>query len=223
MSEQTLDAFLFYRSYRDALNGMTKKDQLETLLAIIDYALYGVEPKLTGKMPSSVFTVTRPIIDSNNARRKAGKRGGRPKKETIGLSTGETIGFQSEKPGPLYNRETKKQETKEQRNREISPLPPQGETTGFGPELSAAFDEWLRYKQERRESYKPTGLEALKTRVRNQAAVHGEQAVADCIQLSMSNGWKGIVFDRLENVQKKPDRRTAVKTDADYANSESFV
>ena len=79
------------------------------------------------------------------------------------------------------------------------------EPTGFGPELSVAFDEWLRYKQERREAYKPTGLKALISHVRNQAEIYGEKAVADCIRLSMSNGWKGIVFDRLEKSKARPD------------------
>ena len=89
-----------------------------------------------------------------------------------------------------------------------SPFPPPSvgelEPTGFGPELSVAFDEWLRYKQERREAYKPTGLKALISHVRNQAEIYGEKAVADCIRLSMSNGWKGIVFDRLEKAKARP-------------------
>lgn len=93
MSQTAFDAFLFYRSYRESLNGMTQKDQLATLLAIIDYALYGVEPDLKGKMPAAIFTVVRPNIDANNAKRKAGKKGGRPKKETNGFSEGETTGF----------------------------------------------------------------------------------------------------------------------------------
>lgn len=91
MSQTAFDAFLFYRSYRESLNGMTQKDQLATLLAIIDYALYGVEPDLKGKMPAAIFTVVRPNIDANNAKRKAGKKGGRPKKETNGFSEDGTI------------------------------------------------------------------------------------------------------------------------------------
>ena len=122
MSDYPLDAFLFYRSYREALNGMSQKDQLATLLAIIDYSLYGVEPKLTGKTPAAVFTVARPIIEANNARRTGGKKGGRPKKKTIGFSTKETIGSNDEKPDALFNIEI---ENEEHRN-EGSPLTPQG-------------------------------------------------------------------------------------------------
>lgn len=126
MNDYPLDVFLFYRSYRESLKGMTQKDQLATLLAIIDYALYGVEPDLKGKMPAAIFTVARPIIDANNARRTGGKKGGRPKKKTIGFSAEETIGFENEKPDALYNKEIK--------NKEISPLnPPRGKRERFTP------------------------------------------------------------------------------------------
>jgi len=93
LNEEKFDAFLFYRSYREAINGMTAKDQLATLLAICDYALYGIEPNLTGKMPKAIFTVVKPNLDANNAKRKAGKKGGRTPKKTNGFQTVETNGF----------------------------------------------------------------------------------------------------------------------------------
>lgn len=126
MNEHPLDAFLFYRSYRESLNGMTQKDQLATLLAIIDYALYGVEPTLKAKMPAAVFTVARPIIDANNARRAGGKKGGRPKKKTLGFPDEETIGFENEKPDALYNKEMKNE-------KEPPNSPPRGKRERFTP------------------------------------------------------------------------------------------
>lgn len=149
MSDYPLDAFLFYRSYREALNGMSQKDQLATLLAIIDYSLYGVEPKLTGKTPAAIFTVARPIIDANNARRTGGKKGGRPKKKTIGFSTKETIGSNDEKPDALFNIEMKNEE---HRNEE-SPLTPHGgKRERFTP---PSVEEVAAYCQERRNGIDP--------------------------------------------------------------------
>ena len=126
MNEYPLDAFLFYRSYRESLNGMTQKDQLATLLAIIDYALYGVEPTLKAKMPAAVFTVARPIVDANNARRAGGKKGGRPKKKTLGFPDEESIGFENEKPDALYNKEIKNE-------KEPPNSPPRGKRERFTP------------------------------------------------------------------------------------------
>ncbi len=145
MNDYPLDAFLFYRSYREALNGMTQKDQLATLLAIIDYALYGVEPKLTGKMPTSIFTVARPVIDANNARRAGGKKGGRPKKKTIGFSADETIGFEKEKPDALYNEEHR--DEKEPPN-----SPPRGKRERFTP---PSVDEVSAFCLERKNGIDP--------------------------------------------------------------------
>ena len=68
----------------------------------------------------------------------------------------------------------------------------------FGPYLSDAVKDWINYKKERRETYKPVGLRNLLSQVEHQADEHGKQAVVDVIRLSMSNGWKGIIWDRIQ-------------------------
>lgn len=82
-----------------------------------------------------------------------------------------------------------------------TPLPPLPE---FGPELQTAFSEWLAYKQEKRQAYKPMGLKSLATQVKKYADQYGETAVADLIRLCMSSNWQGIIWDKLEQ-QKKPN------------------
>ena len=44
------DLFVFYRSFRDAIREMDEHEQLETLLALCDYALDGIEPDLPTPM-----------------------------------------------------------------------------------------------------------------------------------------------------------------------------
>lgn len=80
---------------------------------------------------------------------------------------------------------------------------------GVTPELQAEFDDWLRYKAERREAYKPTGLQKLRTRVQNAAKTYGDEAVAALIRECMASNWAGIIFDRLE----KPKRKEAEPDD----------
>lgn len=74
---------------------------------------------------------------------------------------------------------------------------PELEKCGFSPSLSAAVEDWLAYKRERREAYKPTGLKALLTQISSAASAHGDAAVIGVIRQSMSSGYKGITFDRL--------------------------
>lgn len=69
--------------------------------------------------------------------------------------------------------------------------------------LKAKFGEWITYKTERKEPYKETGLKALLRKLENKAQMHGDQALIDLIDECMENGWKGIIFDRLENKQAK--------------------
>ena len=83
MIDRPLESFVFYRSFRDAIEEMTDENKLATLLAICDYALYGVEPDLKDAMSRAVFTVARPSIDTNKDRRANGKLGGRPPKKPM--------------------------------------------------------------------------------------------------------------------------------------------
>lgn len=75
----------------------------------------------------------------------------------------------------------------------------------FGPELTAAFNDWLEYKRERREAYKPKGLQSLVTQIEKQAGTYGESAVASLIVECMSSGWRGLIWDRLE--KQNPQKR----------------
>lgn len=67
----------------------------------------------------------------------------------------------------------------------------------FRPEMGAKLDEWLAYKAERREKYKPQGLKTLLNKTEKEIATYGEAAVMDVIDSSMSSGYQGIVWDRL--------------------------
>lgn len=96
MGDYPQDSFIFYRSFRDAIGDLSTKEQLETLLAICDYALYGIEPSLKGA-PKAIFTLSKPNLDANLKRRKNGKKGGRPPKETNG-SDDENHRFSEKEP-----------------------------------------------------------------------------------------------------------------------------
>ena len=64
--------------------------------AICAYALDGKAPALTSAIHRAVFAAIRPNIDTNNAKREGGKRGGRPRTKTgkTTVSHPETIGFE---------------------------------------------------------------------------------------------------------------------------------
>lgn len=58
---------------------MDKESQADCLMAIADYALNDVEPKLTPAV-RMFFTLVKPQIDANKRRMENGTKGGRPRK-----------------------------------------------------------------------------------------------------------------------------------------------
>lgn len=79
---------------------------------------------------------------------------------------------------------------------------------GLSDNLKAKMEEWLSYKTERKEPYKETGMKALLRKIENNYLTYGDQAVCDLIDDSMSNGWKGIFFDKLKQTKGAKENGT---------------
>lgn len=77
------DSFIFYRSFFEALRGMSSDNQGDCLMAVADYALNGKEPDNPKPEVRMFFTLVKPQIDANNQRFENGKKGGRPKNQKI--------------------------------------------------------------------------------------------------------------------------------------------
>lgn len=70
--------------------------------------------------------------------------------------------------------------------------------------LQTKMGEWVKYKTERKEPYKEQGMKSLLRQVENKAIQYGDDAVCSLIDECMANNWKGIIFDRLQQSQRKP-------------------
>lgn len=88
--------------------------------------------------------------------------------------------------------------------------------TDFSEELKSAIRDWASYKTEKRQSYKETGFRKLLTEISNRVEIHGEKAVIEVIDLSMSNNWQGIIWDRIKEVEK------ATNSDSGYGDLSRF-
>lgn len=75
------DSFVFYDSFRDAVEDMDAKDKLAFYEAIIDYSLDGKAPDNLSKELSRMFKLVKPQLDANTKRKNNGKKGGRPSKK----------------------------------------------------------------------------------------------------------------------------------------------
>ena len=73
----------------------------------------------------------------------------------------------------------------------------------FSGKVLDSIVKWLKYKKERKQTYKDTGLKTLLNKIEAMIKEHGEQAVIDSINNSISNNWSGI-FEPTAKITKKP-------------------
>ena len=198
--------FTFYDSFRKAAKRI--EDPAERCLfydITSDYALGNEIPDLDA-LPSIValaFELIKPTLDASRRKAEIGKRGGESKQTASSEeASGKQSGSKTEaKPKQTASKkenkkESEKENKKEKENECYNPLTPLQEAK-FSPLLLEAVNEWLRYKHERKEDYKPTGLEAMTTEISNRAAQHGDVAVADLIRHCMASNWRGIIWEKI--------------------------
>jgi hypothetical protein len=105
------DSIVFYKSFYDAIQGLTPEIQVEAYNVIFNYAFNDVIPEEISPLVNVVFTLVKPQIDANVERRKNWKSGGRPPKEkpednenkNHRFSEKETNGYENEKPNVNVN------------------------------------------------------------------------------------------------------------------------
>lgn len=69
--------------------------------------------------------------------------------------------------------------------------------------LLEAVNNWIGYKEERNFKYKERGLRTLLKTISDTSSQFGDEAVTNVINESISNGYQGIVWDKLKNGNKK--------------------
>lgn len=193
--------WLSYRSYFEAYSAA---EVGRLVLAAMDYRESGAEPEFSGSERFIWPAIRRDIDESvaaqkaiSASRSEAGKQGGRPESEKAN-AFGESN--EKQKKQMLYD-ESKKSYGQRKRTKEkdkdsiLSPLP---------PTLRESVEKWVAYKGERREEYKPVGLQSLVTQITKAAEEYGEAAMIDVITRSMAANYKGIVFDWLKEASTRP-------------------
>ena len=64
------DGFLFYRSYYEAIKNLPDNIKLEVYNAVMEYGLYGNEIELHDEFACSIFTLIKPVLETNNKKFK---------------------------------------------------------------------------------------------------------------------------------------------------------
>ena len=215
-----IEYFCGYHSYLEVMEQLNDAEKGRLFTACLTYSKTGEVPQLSGN-ERFVFPTFKAQIDRDNAKyqEQCRKQSENIKKrwntsEYQSIPTDTTVYHRI----PPYTNDTKtkekekeKEKTKTKTKENTPPcIPPSRGEPGKQEDglsclrepLRGKLQVWLDYKRERRESYKPTGLSALVSKVSVSAEKYGNQAVMDLIDQAMSCGYKGIPFDRL--AQKNP-------------------
>jgi hypothetical protein len=78
---------------------------------------------------------------------------------------------------------------------------PEGYT--FSAKILENIAMWIKYKKERKQTYKDTGLKTLLNKITKWVSDYGEEAVIESINNSISNNWSGV-FEPTVKTTKKP-------------------
>ena len=95
----------------------------------------------------------------------------------------------------------------------------------FSPRLKEEIEGWLRYKSERREKYKPTGLQKFLSQIQSYLGTHTEDHIIFAISESMASNYQGIVWDkmdRMRNSVKRSDADEQEQQTAEFITSTGF-
>lgn len=182
--ENNINSFTFYRDYYNLVDTMPDKDKKELLVAITDYVFKDVEPKLTGHNQAIFNTLKNQLnVSKNNSKR-------------------------STKQEPKENRKETENKTKIKPNAQ----PKENKTSVLSFKFYISnfkfintnnliinkLEEWFKYKQERKEYYKETGLKSLLKKIDLYIEKYGYQKVIDLIDTCMANNYAGIIWDILD-------------------------
>lgn len=186
-----IDKFTFYKNYYDILNYLPDNERLTLYDAILKYMFENQNPELNGLLKGIWVNIKMPL-DTNKKNIINGKNGGRPKNPDE--TQNETQNKPKSKSNPKANN--------------ISYFlflisNNKYKYININNNLYKKIEEWLNYKQERKEIYKPTGLQTLIKQIDNKVEIYGEKNIINLIDECMANNYKGIIFDKLNKFKKQ--------------------
>ena len=210
-----IEYFPCYHSYLARLAKLSDQEVGRLFRALLQYSATGECPELTGR-ESVAFDFIQFDIDQahENFKERSRKNAENVQKR---WNTNDTTEY-DRIPSNTKDTKAKAKAKANTKANSISPPTPSWRMLlasllveyDFADALAGKIQDWADYKDSRKEGYKEQGMKALLTTIQKHALKYGDAAVINLIDLSMSNGWKGIIWDKLTESQrpvyaKKPE------------------
>lgn len=72
----------------------------------------------------------------------------------------------------------------------------------YSEEFKNSIGEWLQYKAEKRQTYKPTGFKQFLGGIDNKLKMYSEQEITNLMHLCMERNYQGLIWDLMKEVVK---------------------
>lgn len=205
MNEMAKNSFVIYHNYLEILEDLTDEQVGKLFRAMLKYDRFGEEPAFDSELKIA-FKFIKKDLDYNKEtyenickrNRENGNKGGRPKnpENPVGYLETQENPEKPKKPdndndndNDIYNiKEKNKKGNTAQRETLLATI----KQFFCDEEIISQIEMWLRYKQEKGQTYKPIGLTNLLQRLKNELETNGKQFVIDEIKYSMGNNYSGI-------------------------------
>lgn len=195
-----------FTDFAGCLEPLNQAEVGRLFLAMLSYAADGTEPELSGNerfiwpaakmnIDASAKSYDALVSNAKTARDSRSKANLRRSKAKASYSY-DCLALEEDK-------DKEKDKDKDKENNIPPIIPPVQE---LPDSIRWKAEEWLSYKKERRESYKPQGLRSFVTQVKTATEQYGASAVAELIDISMANGYQGITWDRLKGGRNASNR-----------------
>ena len=226
--------FILYTEMHEQMDLLTDEQAGKLIKAVFHYKADMELPEMDS-VTAMVFAFIRQKLDRDEKKydevcekhRQAGAKGGRPKKANGSEENQEkpngflkTKNNQEKHDNDHEHDHEHEHDNEHGNNKTLKRTGAQGMTAsqmvidhGFSPSMQTKVLDWIKYKVEKRQGYKETGLKSLLAVVQRQIDLYGEDAVIRCIEDSMAAGWQGIAWGRIENKPKeKKDRYDEIRS-----------
>jgi len=107
-------------------------------------------------------------------------------------------GSQAPKHHREHNEEIKELEEGKKGNKTHADIAAIRDTYNFGKTLNPVVDDWIAYKLEKNQSYKPRGLKSLLAQIQSTVEKYGADAAVHAINESMASNYQGIVWAKAQ-------------------------
>ena len=227
------DSMVFYKSFFEAIKDLPPEEFKKCAVALMEYGLEGKEPETAGIEKTVYIMAKPQIDKNNQRYENGKKGGKtvtdsepnrnqtvtKPEPNDNQTGTKQEPNCENAEPNVNVNDNVnvnvndndnvndnvpvKEKEPKGSKKKKGDDLQTLLAEYRFSSVLSEKIQQWLDYKRERRETYKPVGLSQLLKKINTEVNHYSEGAVMALMDESMANGWAGIIWDRIKREEEK--------------------